>query len=276
MEQVNEIIGNVGSVMSVGLGSFSVGKLFSTIIIAVICIFVIKIIMKFVNKLIEKSPIDNTIRTFIRSAVKIVLYFITILIIADSLGIPITSLIAVFSIVGLAVSLAVQDSLTNLAGGVSILASKPFVNGDFVEIGGVNGTVKEIGLIYTKLTTPDNKIIYVPNSEVSSSKIINYTSEDKRLLIINISASYNSKIEDVKNALKDAVDNTQSIIERENVLIGVSEYGSSSIDYIVKVWVETADYWPVNFALKENIKYSFDKNNIQMTYDHLNVHMINN
>lgn len=276
MQTINETAENMKNIMSVSLGEFSVGKVLSSIIIAVICILIIKLIMKFTNKLIEKSPFDKTLSSFVRSAIKISLYFIAILIVADSLGIPITSLIAVFSVIGLAVSLAVQDSLTNLAGGVSVLASKPFVNGDFVEIGGVSGKVKEIGLIYTKLTTSDNKIIFVPNSEVSSSKIVNFTSEDKRLLIINVTASYEAKIETVKKALGEAIDKTDGIIEREKVFTGVSEYGKSSIEYILKVWVETSDYWNVNFALKENIKHSFDENNIEMTYEHLNVHMMKN
>lgn len=276
MDSVNEIIGNIGNVMSMHMGVFSIGKLFSAVVIAAICILLIKIIMRTVSKLMEKTHFDNSLNSFIKSAIKIVLYLITVLIVADSIGIPITSLVAVFSVIGLAISLAVQDSLTNLAGGVSILASKPFTNGDFVEVGGVNGTVREIGLIYTKLTTPDNKLIYIPNSEVSSSKIVNFTSETKRLLNITVTASYDSPIDNVKSALQKAVDNTQHIIERDKITIAVAEYGSSSISYVVKAWVETENYWPGHFALTENIKHAFDENGIEMTYDHINVHMLNN
>lgn len=276
MESVNEIISSAADVMSVNMGVFSVGKLFSAIIITVICILVVKIIMKIIGKFMEKTPFDNTLNSFIKSAIKIVLYFITVLIAADSLGIPITSLVAVFSVVSLAVSLAVQGSLTNLAGGVSILASKPFVNGDFVEIGDVSGTVKEIGLIYTKLATIDNKIIYVPNSDISSTKIINYSAENKRMLNIKVTASYESKVEDVKNALSKAIDMTQYITDRENILIAVCQYGASSIEYVVRAWVNTPDYWSGHYALTENIKKAFDENGIEMTYDHINVHMINN
>ena len=257
------------------MGIFSVGKLFSAIIVGVICILAIKVIMKIVSGIIEKTPFDNTLNSFIKSSVKIVLYFISVLIVADSIGIPVTSLLAVFSVVGLAVSLAVQGSLTNLAGGVSILAAKPFVNGDFVEIGGVSGTVKEIGLIYTKLTTVDNKLIYVPNSEVSTTKIINYTAEEKRRLSITVTASYDSDIDKVKAALQKAVANTEYIIERDDVLIGVSEYRNSSIAYLVRAWVATENYWNGTFALTENIKHAFDENGIEMTYDHLNLHIMN-
>ena len=275
MEIFNKLAANFENISSKSMGIFSVGKLFSAIIVGVICILAIKVIMKIVSGIIEKTPFDNTLNSFIKSSVKIVLYFISVLIVADSIGIPVTSLLAVFSVVGLAVSLAVQGSLTNLAGGVSILAAKPFVNGDFVEIGGVSGTVKEIGLIYTKLTTVDNKLIYVPNSEVSTTKIINYTAEEKRRLSITVTASYDSDIDKVKAALQKAVANTEYIIERDDVLIGVSEYRNSSIAYLVRAWVATENYWNGTFALTENIKHAFDENGIEMTYDHLNLHIMN-
>lgn len=275
MESVNEIISGLGNVMSKHIGVFSLGNIASAVIIAIVCIIAVKLIMKLVSRLVEKTPFDNTLNSFIKSAIRIVLYFVAVIIIADSLGIPVTSLLAVFSVIGLAVSLAVQGSLTNLAGGVSILASKPFVNGDFVEVGGVSGTVQEIGLIYTRLSTPDNKIIYVPNSEISSSKIVNYTSEDKRMLIINVTASYDSPIDNVKYALQTAINETELISDKKNTVIGVTEYGNSSIGYVVKAWVDTANYWSANFALTENIKHVFDREKIEMTYDHINVHMIN-
>ncbi len=254
---------------------FNGGSILTAVIVAVICIVAIKIIMKMFSKIIAKTPLDNTLNSFIKSAFKIVLYIVAVLIVADSLGIPITSLLALFSVVGLAVSLAVQGSLANLAGGVTVLATKPFGNGDFVEIGGQSGTVKEIGLIYTKLNTADNKLIYVPNSEVSSSKIVNYTAENKRRVDIVVDASYSSPINEVKAALEKAVAKTEYVLKDQDIIIVVNEYKSSAISYAVKVWAATDDYWNALGALNENIKYAFDEAGVEMTYDHMNVHILN-
>lgn len=271
MDQINVLFNNLSSI---ALGNLNINKIISAIIIAVLLILSVKLIMNIVNKLIAKLNIDETLKKFIKKTIKFILYFVSILIVSDSIGIPITSLLALFSVLGLAASLAVQGFLTNIAGGVSILASKPFFAGDYVEIGGVSGSVREIGLIHTKLSTPDNKIIYVPNSEISSSKIINYSSEDKRLVVLNITASYDSKIDDVKSALIGAINDTKEIIDKDKAIIGVLNFNSSNIEYVVKAWVDTSNYWNGYYALNENIKASFDKNNIQMTYDHINVHMM--
>lgn len=270
MEQVNALLGNIK------LGDIDLNKVISAIIITVISIIVIKMVMRIIKKLTSKLTIDDTLKRFILKTVKFILYFIAVLIIADSLGIPITSLLALFSVLGLAASLAVQGFLTNIAGGVSILASKPFSAGDYVEIGGVSGSVREIGLIHTKLATVDNKIIYVPNSEISSSKVINYSAEDKRLIVLKITASYDCKIDDTKTSIKNAIRDTKEIIDIEKAVIGVSEFKNSSIEYTIKAWVKTENYWNGYYALNENIKASFDKENIQMTYDHINVHMMDN
>ena len=275
MENFGKVSEKLQSMMSQNPGVFSADKLLSAVIVAVVCFFAIKIILKLVGRLVEKTPFDNTLNSFIKSAVKIILCFVAVLLVADSMGIPVTSLLALFSVVGLALSLAVQGFLSNLAGGISILAAKPFTNGDFVEIGGVGGTVKEIGLIYTKLNTIDNKLIHVPNSEVSGEKIINYTAEGERMLDIKITAAYDAKPEEVKASLKKAAEKTGYVIEGKPVFAGVWQYGSSSIEYAVRAWVRTEDYWGAYFALMENIGYAFSEDGIEMTYDHLNVHMVN-
>jgi len=262
------------SLETIKFGNISLYNVLYTLILLIICIIVVKIILGIFNKTIEKTKIERSLHTFIKSLAKIILYFIAVIIIADSIGIPITSLIAVLSIAGLAVSLAVQDSLSNIANGITILVSKPFVVGDFVEINGVSGTVCDIGLIHTKLIQLDNKTVYMPNGKVSSDKIINYTKQDKRRIDLNFCASYDESIESVKAAIMAAVKKSSHALEDPAPFVAVSNYKESSIEYVLRVWVKTSDYWDAYFFLMEEVKHAFDENGVSMTYNHLNVHMI--
>jgi len=256
------------------LGTIALGNIVTAIITLLVCLIAIKIILSFTKKIVEKSHLDATIKRFAMSAVKILLYFMAVVIVADKLGIEVTSLLAVFSMLGLAISLSVQDSLSNLANGILMLVSKPFVAGEYVEAGGVQGVVKEIGLIHTIIITVDNKVIHVPNSELAGGKIINYSSEELRRVDLNFTASYDCKVEDVKASLLKAVKATEVFLEDPAVFINVFAYNSSNIEYVVRAWTKSADYWTGYFALMENVKKCFDEDGIQMTYDHVNVHMV--
>lgn len=263
-------------ILDYSLGSFTVGKILAAVISFVVCYLVIKILMKFTNRLLSKTTLDQSVLKVIRSVVKVILYFITAIIVVDALGISATSLVAAFSVIGLAASLAVQDSLSNLASGITLLVSKPFKSGDYVDIDDVSGTIVSISLVHTKLVTIDNKMIFVPNNKIASTKIVNYTSQEKRRVDVEISASYDAPIETVRRALIDAVDDTGLFLETpQKPFSAVISYDESSVKYIVRAWTNTDDYWDAKFKLLENIKKEFDNNNIEMTYNHLNVHMIN-
>lgn len=274
MQDVSTIIGGVSDTLSMGVGNFTLSAILRAVIIFLVCIIAVKVLMRVFNKLILKMNVDKSLHAFIRTTVKILLYFVAVIIVADSLGIPITSLIAVLSVAGLALSLAIQGVLSNIAGGIMVLSSKPFGVGDYIEAGGVGGTVKEIGLAYTKLATADNKLIYIPNSDISASQIVNYSANDARRIEIKIGASYDDSIEDVKKALNEVIANNDVLEEPAKPFVNVSSYEDSYIEYVVRVWVENAKYWDVHFKMLEDIKASFDKNNITMTYNHLNVHMM--
>ena len=256
------------------LAAFSTGNLFSAIIVFIICVIVIKVIMKIFGKIIDKVNVNNTISGFMKVTVKTVLYFIAVIITVDILGIPVTSLVAVFGVAGLAISLSVQNSLSNIAGCFTIITTKPFVEGDYIETSSVSGTVKEIGLFYTKITTLDNKLVNITNSDISQSKIINYTAEKQRRIDINVSASYNADINEVEKALKRSTENIQAVLSDPPVFSSVTGYGSSSVSYTLRVWVNTEDYWETYYIILKNIKKEFDRSGIEMTYDHLNVHMV--
>jgi small conductance mechanosensitive channel len=260
--------------LDTSIGSFTLSKLLSAVITFVICYVVIRILMSLLSKFFNKLPLDKTLRNLLRTSLKITLFLLAIIISADSLGIPVTSLVAVFSVAGLAVSLAVQGFLSNLASGISILMSKPFRVGDYVEVNGVSGTAREIGLIYTKVQTIDNKSIFVPNSEISANKIINYTSEPLRRVDINFYASYESDVDNVKKALRQAVDSIPAFIQNPAPWVGVSAFLDNRVEYLIKVWVKTEDYWNAYYELLEKVRTSFKENGVEMTYDHLNVHLI--
>lgn len=268
MEKLQEIL-------DYSVGSFTVGKILAAVISFVICYLIIKIVMRLFNRVVEKTSLDGNLKKIIKTAIKIILYFVTAIIVVDALGISATSLVAAFSVVGLAASLAVQDSLSNLASGIMLLVTKPFKSGDYVEIDDVSGTVATVSLVHTKLVTIDNKMIFVPNGKVVSTKIINYTAQKKRRVDIEISASYDAPIDTVRQSLLAAVESVGLFIDKPQVpFAAVLSYDESSIKYVVRAWTETQNYWNAYFGLLENIKTEFDQNGVEMTYNHLNVHMV--
>lgn len=239
----------------------------------IVCILAIKVIMKLVTRFIEKSKLEKSLHTFLENVIKVILYFIMILIIADMLNIPITSLIATFSVVGLAFSLAIQDALSNLASGVMILATHPFKSGDYISAGSTNGTVKLINFSHTILVTPDNKIIHVPNKEIINSTITNYSEKSKRRVDITFNLSYNADANLVKEIIKKRISEDDRILQNEEVFVRTTAFQASGIDYTLRVWVKNSDYWNVYFDLLEGLKQDFDANGIEIPYNQLDVNI---
>lgn len=260
------------SAVTKAFGAISTARILPAIITFIIAYFVLKLVIKLVGNLLDRTPMEKTIVRFIRSSLRIVMWVLISIITASALGIDTTSMVALISVASLAVSLAVQGALSNLAGGVTLLSTHPFRVGDFVEVGGVSGTVQEIGMTYTTLTTADQKEIFVPNSEISSSKIINYTAMTSRRVDLTFTASYDDAVEDVKAALLKAAMLPQVQTEPAP-FAAVNNYGDSSIEYVLRVWTTPAEYWNVYYAIVENVKICFDEAGITMTYPHLNVHL---
>ncbi|MBO5142726.1 MAG: mechanosensitive ion channel [Clostridia bacterium] len=251
-------------------------KILPVVAIIIIGYFLINFIMKFVVKIIEKSKLPKNVHSFARSLIKILLYFFVVLIVCDKLGINVTSLVAAFSIVGVAFSLSLQSSLSNVMSGITILFTKQFEVDDYIEAGGVSGTVMAIGLSHCKLRTPDNKEIFVPNSTIITEKIINYSNEPTRRVDITIGASYNEDIDKVKKALMSVVEDTPEVLKDKDVFVGITAYQASCIDYTVRVWVKNSDYWNAYLPMLEKIKRVFDANKIEIPYNQLDVHISNN
>ena len=239
-----------------------------------ICLVVVRLLGKLLERLLARTKLDERIRKYVLAGAKLLLYIVTVLIVAESLHIPMTSLVALLSVGSLGVTLAAEDILGNVAGGLVILSSHPFSIGDYVEVSGVAGTVHEISLNHTKLVTPDGSLVMLPNKELASSQMTNYTVLGRRRVTQKVTASYDAPTETVKAACYDALSKTPQILEDPAPSVYLTSYGSSSIEYAVYCWATPENYWAVHFALGENLREAFAQRNVEMTYNHLNVHIL--
>lgn len=272
MDMVQEVLNFAAHAL--GLQELTVSALLRVALMALVGLVIIRLLMRIVDRLLDRAKSVMDIRIYIRSAIHVFLWFLLALVVAGSLGADVSSVIAMLSVAGLAVSLALQNTLSNLAGGLMILVTKPFAVGDYIDADGTAGTVSEIGLAYTKLTTPDSKRISVPNSQMSAAKIVNYTNEAGRRVDLIFSASYDAPTQTVKEAIREAVDAIPAIRQEPAPAIWINAYGASAIDYVVRAWTSTEDYWDVYYALMEGVRESFARHGVEMTYNHLNVHLM--
>jgi len=254
------------------LGDFILSKALVIIPVVVVSLIVIKIIMKLLDRMLGRLPMENTIKGLIRTSVKILLLAVAAIVLMSCLEIPVTSFVALLSVAGLALSLSIQNFLTNVFAGLQLLASKPFKVGDYVDAGNCSGTVYEIGLFYTKLTSLDNKLIQLPNNTIVGSNVVNYSSQTHRRVEIKVTASYDAPTEQVKQVLAKVVEDNPMVDREKPIMVRVNAYQDSAIEYIIRVWCANDDYWTVYYDLIEAIKPAFDANNIEMTYPHINVH----
>ena len=246
-------------------------KILYTLVLFLVCCLLIKLLMRATSRILERSRLDKRLHTAIRSAVKAVLVFVAVIVLAEAIGINTSSLLAILSVAGLAVSLSIQDSLSNLASAIMILTAKPFKIGDFIEVKGKSGTVEQTGIIYTTILTPDNQRIHIPNSQITSNEITNLTAVGRRRVEINISASYDAPVEAVKAALLQAAAHPK-LLPDEPVFARVSKYADSAVEYTLRFWTKPEDFWDTYYDVLEACKRAFDDAGIEMTYPHLNVH----
>ena len=257
------------------IGEISVSSLLSAILTLVICFIIIKIVTAGINKALGKSKkLDATLRGFVTSAIKAVLWVIALIIVANALGINTSSLVALVSVVGLALSLSVQNILSNLFSGLTLLITKPFAAGDFVEVGGKTGLVKTVGLFYTQLDTLDNVAVSIPNSDVTAAAVNNYSREELRRVDRTFTTSYECTTDEVKDAIADAISKDERILQDPAPFVRLIDYKGSTVEYVVRVWCKSADYWTVYFNLNENVRESFAKHGVKFSYEHVNVHIV--
>ena len=261
-------------IMQTTLGGYSLGHILSAILTLLICLVAVRLLLKLAKRLLGRSKrLNSRLRQIILAAVKVVLYILTGIITAGALGLNTSSLTALVSVVTLGVTLAAEDILGNVAGGLVILSSHPFNIGDEIEVSGTTGIVREITLNHTRIETFDGQFVMQPNKELSSSRVINYTAMGRRRVVRKITASYDAPTEQVKAACLEAVAATPNVLPSPAPVVYLTDYGSSAIEYSVRCWTEAKDYWGAYFALNENLRDAFAAHNVEMTYDHLNVHI---
>ena len=257
------------------MGISSVNALVSALVTLLICVIAIKVVTNIVDKILNKNAkMDNTLRHYISSAVRTLLWVLTVIIVANALGINTTSLVALVSVAGVALSLSIQNVMSNLFSGITLLITKPFTTGDFVEVAGKIGTIKAVGLFYTQLDTLDNITVSIPNSDVTGSAVNNYSREPLRRVDRTFTASYECPTEDVKAAIFDAIAKDERILADPAPFVRLLDYKGSTVEYVVRVWCKNADYWDVYFNLNENVRESFAAKGVKFSYEHVNVHIV--
>ena len=252
----------------------------NTLLAAVVIFFIGYMLIKWVCKLADKllartNKLDPSIRSIAVNAGRILLLFLLLLTCADKLGLPTTSIITLLGTFGLAFSLATQNSLSNLAGGLFILGSKPFETGDYISLPGAEGTVTQIGFIHTLLTTVDNKQIHVPNSTITGSVVTNFSQCQTRRVDLTIPVSYDCSLEQAKQVIDRVIARDSRALQQPDApFVRVWNLGASAVESMVRVWCNAGDYWELRSWLLENIKNELDKEGIVIPYSQLDVHLI--
>lgn len=251
---------------------------YSLKVVAALAIFIIgrmiaKVIARGVLKALTLRNIDNTVASFIHNLSYGALFVFVIIAALSQLGIQTASFITIIGAAGLAVGLALQGSLSNFASGVLMIIFRPFKIGDYIEAGGEAGTVEDIQIFATRLKTPDNKVIIIPNSAIMDGSIMNYSTKPTRRVDLKIGVSYEAHLPDVKALLIKTVKAHDKVLQDEDIKVAVVELADSSVNFVVRSWAKTPDYWDVYFELTENIKLALDENGISIPYPQMDIHM---
>lgn len=256
------------------VGRISLEDILAAAITLLICLVVVRLLLKLLRRLLRRTKLEERIRRCILGIAKLLLYTLTVVFTAGSLGINMSSLVALLSVGSLGITLAAEDILGNVAGGLVILSSHPFTIGDFIESGGVSGTVEEISLNHTKLTTPDGPTALLPNKELAASKVTNYTLLGRRRICWKLNASYDTSTEMVKAACFQAIKETENLLSDPAPAVYLSGFGDRGVEFTVYCWADIEHYWPAHFALGENLRSAFAANGITIPYHRLEVHQV--
>lgn len=248
-------------------------KILAALLVLFVGIKIIKFLKKWVKNSSKLEKVDMGLRTFLSSFLGIALYAILFISIAMILGIPTTSFITALASCGVAIGLALQGALGNLAGGIMILLFKPFKVGDYITTPVTSGTVSNISIMYTVLTTPDNKLITIPNGTLTNSVIENYSATDERRVDLVFTTGYDSDMDTVKGILLDAANGHEKVLKAPGPFARLTKHGVSALEFTLRAWCESADYWDVYFDLLEIVKQEFDTHNISIPYPQMDIHV---
>ncbi len=249
-----------------------------TIIMAVIVLIVglilCKLVLKLISKGLDKTKIDLTVNNFLKQCSKIILYVLLITVVLSMLGIPATSVVTVIGTAGVAVGLALQSSLSNVAGGIMLMINKPFKIGDYIVVSGVEGTVKQITILYTRLDSATNQAIFIPNGQVSGATVINNSCNDCRRVDLTFSISYEDDYEKARTIVLALLDKNDKILKTPAPTVNMLEHGASAIVLAVRPWCKPSDYWDVYFSVTEEVRAAFISGGISIPFDQLDVHVV--
>ena len=247
------------------------------LVVAIAVFLVGHLLIKWLMRLLKKSKFsqksDPTVVRVLNNFTRVGLYIVLVVTVVGILGVPMASVVAAVASAGVAIGLALQGALSNLAGGIMILLFRPFRLGDYVEAADLSGTVTDVGIFYTVLTTPDNKVVTIPNGTIMSESVVNYSVKDTRRVELVISVAYGSDVERVKRVLLELAEEHALVLKDPEPFARLAEHGESSLDFKLRVWVKSDDYWTVHFDLLENVEQRLTAEGIEIPYNKLDVHI---
>lgn len=267
-QKASDLLSKIGDRISDAIPSV----LFALVVLA-IGIALSKIVAHIASKFLKRSNLDGAARSFLVSLIRIILYIIVLITALTMMNVPMSSIITVFGAAGLAISLALQNCLTNLCGGFIILFSKPFSAGDTIEIDGSVGDVKSISILYTKIITPDNKSVLIPNGKVTDAKIINYTETPTRRVDLTFDISYDADYDIARSIILNIIKEDKLILSDPEPVVRMGAHNASAITIDVRIWTENANYVSVKYKMLETVKEEFDNNNIEIPYSKLDINI---
>jgi len=251
-------------------------KLLGAIIVLFVGFWASNFLTRLLVKLMNAREVDASLVSFTKSFIRIALKILVVITVMGMVGIAMTSFIAILGAAGLAVGFALQGSLSNFASGVMLIIFRPIKVGDFIEGGGMSGSVTEIGIFVTILTTPDNKVIYVPNAKLTSDNIVNYSANNTRRVDLTFGIGYSDDIDKAKKVIGYVLYSNSKILTDPAPTVQVNELADSSVNFVVRPWVKSDDYWTVYWELTEAMKKKFDENKIEIPYPQRDVHLHQN
>jgi small conductance mechanosensitive channel len=249
-------------------------KVIGAIVVLILGLWVIKLITRGFGRMMQKKETDPSLQGFLKSMVSIILKVLLFISVMGMIGIEATSFIAIIGAAGLAVGLALQGTLQNFAGGVMILLFKPYKVGDFVDGAGHMGTVKEIGIFTTILNTPDNKLIIIPNAQLSNSSLTNFSAMETRRVDFTFGIAYGDDFDKAKKVLLDLINADERILKDPEPFIALSELADSSVNIVVRVWAKGADYWGIFFDMNEKVYKTFSEKGLNIPFPQMDVHLV--
>lgn len=270
-EHVSSIISEIGDFLKSILPSAG----FALLVFALGVLFT-RFLLKILSRTLQRSKLDPTASGFLQSLMRVILYVLVVVIVLSVLNVPMTSIITVIGTISLTIGLALQDSLSNVAGGFLILFSKPLKVGDFVEFDGITGTVEVIGILQTKLKKSDGTTVFIPNRKISDAIILNYSEDKNRRLDINFGISYESDENLAKKIICDILNKNDYVLHDEDYTVRIGELADSAVMIYVRVWTLHENYWKLYYDLHEQVKQAFDENQISIPYPQADIHMIKN